>query len=386
MHIESLSLQHFRNIQFARLGFSPSRHFLIGPNAQGKSNLLEAIGLMTALRSFRQQEASTWIEQGQKESRLIYHLHQESLGKCKLELILKNKTKQVFLNDTLCSKFSDFFGLFPTIVLSNQDLYLLRGAPALRRRFLDISLAAVDASYLKALRSYHAALAERNALLRSSKNPAALSAYEKIMAQAAPYLSLKRVEALAFLEKHMRVFYQKLSEREGDQLCLLCKNSIKKEAPSLKKEFLQSRTDYFKILSQQALSIDADAWQKLWVSQRDRDGLLKSTQEGPHRDDFEIYLQGNLAKDYASEGQQRSTVLALKLAQGRFFELESGVLPVVLIDDVLGELDPFRQECFWQALGSSHQVIASGTTIPPNETLWTFSQVQQGTFSPHFPS
>lgn len=383
MHVISLSLQHFRNIPFARLSFNISRHFLLGENAQGKSNLLEAIGLITALRSFRQQEASTWIEYGKSESRLIYHLEHEALGPCKLEFILRPKSKQILLNDTLCSKFSDFLGLFPTIALSSQDLFLLRGAPALRRRFLDLSLAAVDAAYLQALRSYHGALSHRNALLRSSKDPAALSAYETIMAQAAPYLGLKRKEALAFLEEHMRLFYQKLHAKEAEGLCVLCKNSTKISKEAALVEFSRYKSMNFAPESQNFFTTETVAWQRLWFTQRTKDSLLKSTQDGPHRDDFEVYLQDKLAKDYASEGQQRSIVLALKLAQGHFFEAKSGVLPLVLMDDVLGELDPRRQDAFWEALGPSRQVIATGTRLPSKAAEWTLNEVKQGIFTPY---
>ncbi len=387
MHVDSISLQHFRNIPFARLNFSSGRNFLLGANAQGKTSLLEALALMTALRSFRQQEASAWITHGQNEARILYHLHQEALGNCTLELRIKPKSKQVLLNDTPCSKFSDFFGLFPTIILSNQDSAFLRGAPALRRRLLDFSLAAVDASYLQALKTYHTALGERNALLRSSKTALLFNAYEALMAQSAPILIKKRLEALCMLEHYMISFYQKLSGHPEEALCFLYKNSIKKEGtPPLRRENYHSPDSYpdpyFVKLSQEAASRDEESWKKLWAKHRERDGLLKATQEGPHRDDFEVYIQGKLAKDYASEGQQRCAVLALKLAQGAFFEQKAKTVPLVLIDDVLGELDPQRQARFWEALGSRHQVISTGTTVPAGIDLWSCIAVSQGTFTP----
>lgn len=383
MHIDSISLQHFRNIPFARLGFSPGRNFLFGANAQGKTSLLEALALMTALRSFRPQEAAAWVTHGQTEARLLYHLRQEVLGSCTLELRIKAKSKQVLLNGTLCSKFSDFFGLFPTIVLSNQDILLILGAPALRRRLLDFSLAAVDPSYLEALRMYYKALGERNALLRTSKNANLLTSYESLMAKAAPYLLSKRLEALAQIEASMLGFYQSLSGTLEESLHLMYKNSAKMEgAPPPRRENFHSSVAYFSHLAQEGASRDVESWQSLWAKHRERDSLLKATQEGPHRDDFEVYIYGKLAKDYASEGQQRCAVLALKLAQGEFFEQTAKIVPLVLIDDVLGELDPSREARFWGALGPRHQVIATGTTMPSALGLWSCVAVSQGTFTP----
>ncbi len=382
MHVDSISLQHFRNIPFARLTFSPSRNFFLGANAQGKTSLLEALALMTALRSFRQQEAACWIAHGQSEARILYHLHQEALGPCKLELRIKAKSKQVFLNDTLCSKFSDFFGLFPTIILSNQDSTFLRGPPALRRRLLDFSLAAVDPSYLQALKTYHTALGERNALLRSAKTSLLLNTYETLMAQAAPLLLSKRLEALCMLEAYMLRFYQKLSGQPDESLYIIYKNSIKIEGASPpRRENFHSSLEYLSQLSQEPAFRAVESWQQLWLKQRERDSLLKATQEGPHRDDFEVYIHDKLAKDYASEGQQRCAVLALKLAQGQFFEQKAKTLPLVLVDDVLGELDPQRQARFWEALGPSHQVIATGTVLPSDFRFWSCTAVCQGAFN-----
>lgn len=387
MHVDSLSLQHFRNIPFARISFSPKRHFLVGANAQGKTSALEALSLMTALRSFRHQEAAAWIAHGQSEARVLYHLYQETLGACTLEFRIKGKSKQVLLNDTPCSKFSDFFGLFPTIILASQDSTLLRGAPTMRRRLLDFTLAAVDSSYLYALRNYYTALGERNALLRSSKNALLLNTYEGLMAEAAPILVAKRLEALALLEEEMILIYQKLSSLNSEKLNISYKKSIKwTTPPPPERENFHSSKAYYAALAQESLSQGADAWKALWLKHRDRDSLLKATQEGPHRDDFEVCIHDRLAKDYASEGQQRCAVLALKLAQGRFFEQKAKVKPIVLMDDVLGELDPQRQASFWEALGLHHQVIATGTVLPSDLRLWSCTEVHQGAFKPFSPA
>lgn len=129
---------------------------------------------------------------------------------------------------------------------------------------------------------------------------------------------------------------------------------------------------------------DAPAFAALLAAGRARDGLLKTTQRGPHRDDLELTLGGHPAREVASEGQQRSLVLALRLAQAAWFQERTGVQPVLLADDVLGELDPERRRHFWAALDPALQIIATGTSLPDDAALghWQVFRVEAGQFTP----
>lgn len=357
MHISSIALQCFRNIHFAKLELSAHRHFLVGPNGQGKTNTLEALGLITALRSFRQHDLSALIGHGQSESKILYNIQHPSLGMCELEITLKNNTKSVLLNQTPLSGFNEFVGLFPTVVLSSEDIYLLRGTPAMRRRFLDLSLAATDKEYLIILKQYHKALIERNALLRHSKNTEnALVAFENVMAPLALSILQKRSCDLPIIAGHAAKIYSLITQSQ-EKLDIVYKPSVFSD------------------------NLSIHTFLNVWSQSRGKDMLLKSTQEGPHRDDFTIKIKGKSAKDYASEGQQRAAVLSLKLAQMLYFKDKSNVLPVVLADDVVGQLDPVRRDLFWSFFSNNQQLICTGTTLPIDTNMWKCTHVLNGFFN-----
>jgi DNA replication and repair protein RecF len=219
-------------------------------------------------------------------------------------------------------------------------MLLVRGAPGLRRRWLDLTLASMDAGYLQALQTYGRALNDRNALLkRGGAIDRELAAFEQILAPAAAALIAARSSGLSVLAGFVTTMYGKLGDAEAG------------ETASLRYE------PNFDDASVDALLARLE-------SGRSRDAQFRTTMIGPHRDDFGFSVRGTAAKDFASEGQQRSLVLALRLAQARWFEEKSGVRPVLLADDVLGELDPGRRERFWASIDPASQIIATGTELP----------------------
>ncbi|MFI5357397.1 MAG: DNA replication/repair protein RecF, partial [Opitutales bacterium] len=189
---------------------------------------------------------------------------------------------------------------------------------------------------------YHRALAERNSLLKGAAREASagedqLAAFEQILAPAAVELVAQRRTGLAEMDRRLAAAYTQLaagSERAGLHY------GVNADGGSV-----------------------AD-WLELWRSHRKRDRQLRTTLCGPHRDDFDFLIQGDAARDFASEGQQRSLVIALRLAQAGWFQARTGVRPVLLADDVLGELDPDRRRRFWAAIDPATQIIATGTAAP----------------------
>ena len=169
MRLRKLSLRHFRNVGFAALEFSGRQQFLLGGNGQGKTNLLEAAGFLTALRSFRTTENKLLVGHGHHTAAVVYAVEHERMGETHVTIKLRHDGKELWSDQARVTRLADHVGKFPAVVFSSQDLQLVRGSPAVRRRWLDLTLAAMDAAYLHTLQTYSRALAARNALLKSGR-------------------------------------------------------------------------------------------------------------------------------------------------------------------------------------------------------------------------
>jgi DNA replication and repair protein RecF len=356
MRLSSLTLRHFRNVGFSTLDFSGRRHFLAGPNGQGKTNLLEAAGFLTALRSFRATDNRLLVGHGQTTAAITCHLEHERFGDTHVIIKLRHDGKELWCDQARVTRLADHLGKFPTVVFSSQDLQLIRGAPAGRRRWLDLTLASMDATYLHALQKFTRALAGRNALLKSGRAvDKELDAFEQILAPAAAELIALRAAGLQALGTTLRTAYAQLCD-SGEPADLAYDPNF--EEPSA--ELLLARLE----------------------AGRARDVQFRTTMVGPQRDDFRFTVRGTESKDFASEGQQRSLVLALRLAQAAWFQEKSGVRPVLLADDVLGELDPVRRHRFWSTIDPESQVIATGTGRPDAGLgEWQVFEVASGEFT-----
>src|SRR5471030_2373618 len=180
MRLKKITLRHFRNVGFAALGFAGRQQFLVWANGQGKTNLLEAAGFITALRSFRATDNRLLIGQGQQCAAIAAELEHEKQGDTNVTIKLRHDGKELWCDQARVTRLADHLGRFPTVVFSAQDLQLVRGSPAGRRRWLDLTLAAMDLGYFRALQTFSRALAERNALLKAGKaGDAQLGAFEQ---------------------------------------------------------------------------------------------------------------------------------------------------------------------------------------------------------------
>ncbi|MBL9208166.1 MAG: DNA replication and repair protein RecF [Opitutaceae bacterium] len=357
MRLRRILLQHVRNIPQADLELAGTRQFFIGPNGQGKTNLLEAVGFLTALRSFRTHDARMLIAHGQTEAALAFELDHERAGATRVTVRVRSGSKEVTVDQERVVKLGDILGRFPTVVFSSQDQQLIRGAPGGRRRWLDLTLAATDPAYLQTLQTYHRSLAGRNALLKRAASTAELAAFERPLAQAGCRLMQDRVSGLERLTAHVVRAYGRIATPGSPETVGFA------YAPNL-------------------ATSDERTWLQALAAGRARDVQFRSTLTGPHRDDLEFALDGRPARDVASEGQQRSLVLALKVAQAHWFQACTGVAPVLLADDVLGELDPGRRARFWEAIEPEWQILATGTTLPESDPLpWNVITVAKGTFA-----
>lgn len=356
MRLRKLTLRHFRNIGFASLEFMGRQQFLLGANGQGKTNLLEAAGFLTALRSFRATNHKLLIGHGQTTAAIACTLDHERQNETQVTIKLHHDSKELWCDQARVTRLADYLGKFPTVVFSSQDLQLVRGSPAGRRRWLDLTLAAMDPVYFRALQIFTKSLAERNALLkRGNANAGELAAFEQTLAPAAAELIERRAAGLKFLGGCLKESYARLCE-DAEPASLV----YEPDFPDASAEALLARLE----------------------AGRARDAQFRATLVGPHRDDFRFTVKGTLAKDFASDGQQRSLVLALRLAQAAWFHERSGIRPVLLADDVLGELDPVRRRRFWSAIDPESQVIATGTRLPEADLgTWQVFEVADGDFS-----
>lgn len=356
MQFLEIRLQDFRNIEFASLDLSAPRNFLLGANGQGKSNLLEALGLVTALRSFRTQGLGVLPRQGQRELKVWYRLEHEQQGETEVECQLGGSGRKVQVDGEAVTRLGDFIGRFPVVPMSSGDLMILRGSPAERRRFLDLTLASVDPQYYAALRSYHRSVAERNRLLKHKGSAAEFAAFESEIVRHGMRIAALRIEGMDALRTVLLLVYSDIAEKD--------------EGPEL--EFKPNLS-----------GVDAESYRAVLHDSRTRDAIIGSTQKGPHRDDFHLSLSVGGAKEYASDGQQRGLCVALRIAQAKLFQQRLGLAPVLLADDVLGELDPHRKAGFWQACPEDFQIIASGTELPVCETGgdWSIWNVSSGHFN-----
>jgi len=361
MRLRKLTLRHFRNIGFAALTLSGRQQFFVGANGQGKTNLLEAAGFLTALRSFRATDNKLLIGHDQSSAAIACELDHEKRRETTVTITLRPDGKDVQCDQERVSRLADYLGQFPTVIFSSQDLQLIRGAPAGRRRWVDLTLAAMDAGYLRTLQTYSRALAGRNALLkRGQASDAEVTAFEHTLAPAAAQLVALRDAGLRGLQAAVQRFYS--------QLCDDCEPAEIRYAPH-------------------CAETSGDAWVARFESGRMRDRQFRSTLTGPHRDEFLFFVRATPARDFASEGQQRSLVLALRLAQAAWFHEKSGVRPVLLADDVLGELDPERRRRFWTAIDPESQVMATGTRLPEAALgAWQIFVVADGTFTETAPA
>ena len=359
MHLRRITLQQFRNIAFASLDLRGRQQALVGANGQGKTNLLEAASFVTALRSFRTSESRVLIAQGQSEAAIALEIEHDRQGPTRVTIKLRPGEKEVWVDETRVTRLADFLGQFPTVVFSSQDQQLIRGTPGARRRWLDLTLAAMDRRYFSALQAYHRALADRNLLLKRQAADAEIAAFEQPLAEHGAALVTARQAGLAVLAEHLTRAYSEIADA--------------------------AEPAGFAYEPDAAGAAPADLLAR-FEGGRARDRQLRSTASGPHRDDFAFLLHGRAAKDFASEGQQRTLVLALRLAQAAYFRARSGVQPVLLADDVLGELDPGRRRRFWATIPGEAQVIATGTS-EPDAALgeWQLFRVAHGQFQPATP-
>jgi DNA replication and repair protein RecF len=333
LSIKRLFLRNFRNYAEVEVVFSPSVNWIQGDNGQGKTNLLEAIHLLSTGRSFRTHTLSDLIRFGETFFYLEAEFYKEGVTQT-LKVYYDEQTRKVQYNQTLYPTLNSLLGIVPSVLLSPADLSLVSGNPAERRRFIDLHIAQIDPLYVHHLGRYFKAMKQRNCLLRA-QSEATIQAWEQMMAQSASYVIHKRKQMTYALQAPSSYWMDILS-RQQDSIQIQYQSSL--PVPSQD--------------SATALHL-----QQTWQKMRSKEMQIGTTLSGPHRDDLEISLSEKPAKTFSSEGQKRSCISSLRFAQwGQMAEV-LGHPPILGIDDFGIQLDKERQVQLKAHLSNFKQVF-----------------------------
>jgi len=342
MIIKRLIAENFRNIESCDISFSRGVNLLHGKNAQGKTNAVEAIYLFSRGRSFRAREDKDLVRFGTDGFRLKIE-YEDSDGDGSLEYALFGRERLRKKNGYKISKVTEMLGSFKAVLFYPDDLELVKDGPEERRAFLNVAAANAFPSYMRHYADYKTALENRNAILKLAAkgmyyDERELFAWSESMAEYASFIYLARDEYIKRLEVHAAKVLSDISMGE-ESLSLSYKSDI--EGSLTDREAV--RAEYIRRLSENT----------------ERERAAGVSLYGVHRDDLEIFINGKSARLFASQGQQRSIVLALKLAEGEVTRDICGEYPVFLFDDVLSELDGGRRKYVLDGVGERQIIITS---------------------------
>lgn len=327
MTVDSVNIKNFRNIAELNLSADSGVNVIYGENAQGKTNILESIWLFTGCKSFRNAKDGELIKFNEDFAKINLDFSDNSRNK-KTEIILSERKKTVLHNGVKLQSSSELIGSFYAVIFSPVHLALIKDGPAERRKFLDTALCELKPSYAKYLSGYKRALLQRNSLLKDLYMNAQLydmlENWDDQLARYAAVVIFERLNYINLLSEYSKEIYSGISEN--------------KEEISLSYSRYNSGFENLTIHD-----IYLSEFEKIREAAKD-DIVFKTTSVGPHRDDINIKINGVSARNFGSQGQQRSCALALKLGEAKIIEEKTGETPVILLDDVMSELDEKRQD------------------------------------------
>ncbi|CAM3052729.1 DNA replication/repair protein RecF [Sporolactobacillus spathodeae] len=348
MYLESIELTNYRNYDSLKLSFSNSVNIFLGENAQGKTNLLEAIYVLSLAKSARTNHDKDLIkwdqDYGKISGRLVKPTH--SLP---LEITISRKGKKAKANHLEKRRLSEYIGLCNAVMFAPEDLGLVKGGPLLRRKFIDMELGQIAPVYIHSLSEYQKVLQQRNALLREfDRRKSGLDSFldiltEKLFALAAEIVS-RRLRFIQQLNDWAGPIHAEISQGR-EKLVLNYQSAVQ--------EVLESQ-DPLKIV---------EAYEKSYEKLRQREIDRGTTLIGPHRDDLQFVVNGYDVQTFGSQGQQRTAALSVKLAEIELIKYEVGDYPILLLDDVLSELDDIRKTHLLAAFKDKVQTFVTTTSI-----------------------
>ncbi len=352
MLLRELKIEGFRNLADTELRFDDRGQLILGDNGQGKTNLLEAIYYLTILRSFRGAADQECLRFGGEHFNLRAHWL-DDLGRPEsLSAGYDGRRKKLVLSGKEVRSLSQAFGIFKSVVLTPDDINIVQGSPGVRRRYLDIVLSIISPPYLDRLKRYRKALATRNYLLRRETRPEVILPWEEQLAEHGTELILERERLVGELAGLYRPVFERLGNGERGTLCYRC-SLLEGRPEGLEEAAARERL--------------RERFSRELERRRPVERTRGMTLSGPQTDELAFGIEGRPLRCFGSQGQQRSAVIALKLAEARLVERRQGLRPVLLLDDIFAELDRRRCLSLLDELVERHQ---SFITSPRREELF----------------
>jgi DNA replication and repair protein RecF len=346
MYISSLTLDNFRNYENEKIEFSPFTNLIYGDNAQGKTNILEAVYLFSQGRSHRAKTDRELIRFGSDFSNLLIDFHDMSRDYSAKLRLTKNGKKSIIINHVKITKLSMLMNYLNVVMFSPEDLDLVKGAPSCRRRFIDSAISQLYPGYLVNLIEYNKTLLQKNSLLKTIKRGdksaiSMLEVWNMQLASLGAKIMEYRQKSISLLNSFAACIQKEIS---GESLLVEYSPSIKTDEISEKSfgEYLKNKLD--------------------------REIDMASAQYGIQRDDIAITINGRDARTFGSQGQQRTAALSLKIAQADYIQSIKDEYPVLLLDDILSELDINRRMYLSEKIKNKQVLITSTDTDLKTDT------------------
>lgn len=348
MYLKHFIAQNYRNLQQLDVVFDPNVNIFIGQNAQGKTNLLEAIYFLALTRSHRTSSDKELIAFDQDYANISGHVYKSQID-LSLRVLITKKGKKVWVNRIEQAKLSKYVGQLNAILFSPEDLDLIKGAPTQRRRFMDQEFGQINSEYLYFAGKYRQVLQQKNNYLKllakgQARDMMFLDVLSDQLAGVAAEVIVRRFKFLKYLDRYAQNAYEHISS-SNEKLTLHYRPSVKEvtESDSVEEVYRKLLANYQKN-------------QKVEL-------LKKTTLSGPHRDDIEFKLDGKDAHLYGSQGQQRTIALSVKLAEIQLVHHLTAEYPLLLLDDVMSELDHDRQSALLNYIHGKTQTFITTTDL-----------------------
>ncbi len=331
MIINSIELSNFRNYETLSMNFHPRTNILYGDNAQGKTNILEAIYVAATTKSHKGSKDKELIKMDQSESHIRLRNEKDEMIHIIDMHIKKNKSKGIAINGIPIRKSSELVGLVHVVFFSPEDLGIIKNGPGERRRFIDMELCQIDKIYLYNLTKYNKILMQRNNLLKQISFNAEL------------------LDTLSIWNKQLVIYGKNIIERRCEFV-----NQLNSIIFNIHKKLSGGKEE---LVIQYDSNVSSEFFEKKLEDSIHRDISLKMTNVGPHRDDILFLVKDIDIRKFGSQGQQRTAALSLKLAEIELLKMITKQNPILLLDDVLSELDRSRQNYLLDSIKDIQTII-----------------------------